>query len=432
MQPKGKNHRPQHKHMSRRAFLQTAGAAATGILLARCGVDSSTEIPVPATTTQPSAAATATHQPSPTPVQPTAAQPSPTPTHIPPTPVPTDIATPLPPIPTKPVSTSTKVAVGKVQSYDRGMIRNTLRDMVDSLGGFSDVVSKGDRVAIKTNLTGGLGSAGGTKLSPVNAYLTHPEVVQVLGELVLDAGASELLIVEAVYEWNSYVVWGYEQLAANLGATLIDLNGTSPYETYVTAGVPGGSEFYDGYFFNNVLQDIDVFMSVSKMKCHWNAGVTHTMKNLFGIVPAQFYRLSEQHNHRSGFHGPNEETAGYRVPRIIVELNKARPVHFSLIDGITTVDGGEGPWLPTFGTEMLQPGILIAGKNPVATDAVATAAQGFDPTASAMTVPFVRGDNHIALAHAAGLGTNRLDEIEVLGHAIDDVKMDFRPCVVET
>ena len=173
-------------------------------------------------------------------------------------------------------------------------------------------------------------------------------------------------------------------------------------------------------------------MSVAKMKCHWNAGVTHSMKNLFGLVPARFYRLSEQHNHRSEFHGPTDETAGFRVPRIIVDLNKARPIHFALIDGVVTIDGGEGPWLPTFGSEVLRPGVLFAGKNPVCTDAVATAAQGFDPAAASMTVPFVRADNHLSLAHAAGLGTNNLAEIEVVGHSISDVKMDFRPCVVGT
>lgn len=302
--------------------------------------------------------------------------------------------------------------------------------MVDSLGGLADVVSPGDRVAIKTNLTGGTGSAGQTRLNPVESYLTHPEVVRALGELVLDAGARELLIVEAVYEWDSYVVWGYEDLAKDLGATLIDLNATGPYGDYATVAPPGGGVIYPDYIFNHTLFDIDVFMSVAKMKCHWTAGVTHSLKNLFGLVPAQFYRLSTQHNHRSEFHGPTDETAGYRVPRIIVDINKARPINFSLIDGIVTIAGGEGPWVQTYGPEALNAGVLFAGKNPVSTDAVATAAQGFDPTAPAMSVPFVRSDNHLELARAAGLGTNRLDEIEVLGYSIDDVKMDFKPCVV--
>ena len=163
------------------------------------------------------------------------------------------------------------------------------------------------------------------------------------------------------------------------------------------------------------------------MKCHWVAGVTHTM-NLFGIAPLQLYRAGSRDTYRSGFHGPSDETAGQRVPEIIVDLNKTRPVNFSLIDGVMTSQGGEGPWIQTFTS--IAPGVLFAGKDPVATDSVATVAMGFDPTAAPMTVPFVRGKNHIAIAAAAGLGTNRLEEIEVVGTNLDDVKQDFKPCVV--
>ncbi|TFG71393.1 MAG: DUF362 domain-containing protein [Anaerolineales bacterium] len=408
MQQNNQHDQDKPRRLSRRSFLQAAGAAAAGFLLTSCG---------------PGAADESAVLPGTTATQPTV-------TAVPPTPAPAATARSVTPVATKPVSSSTKVAIGKVQSYDRDLIRSTVRDMVDSLGGLSDVVSPGDRVAIKTNLTGGTGSAGQSRLDPIESYLTHPEVVRALGELVLDAGAKELLIVEAVYEWDSYVVWGYEDLAADLGATLIDLNATDPYGDYVKVEPPGGGVIYPEYTFNPILFDVDVFMSVAKMKCHWTAGVTHSLKNLFGLVPAKFYRLRAQDNYRSEFHGATDETAGYRVPRIIVDINTSRPINFSLIDGIVTIAGGEGPWVQTYGPEALNAGVLFAGKNPVSTDAVATAAQGFDPSAPGMTVPFVRSDNHLELAYEAGLGTNRLDEIEVVGYAIDDVKMNFRPCVV--
>ena len=114
------------------------------------------------------------------------------------------------------------------------------------------------------------------------------------------------------------------------------------------------------------------------------------------------------------------------MPQIITDLNRARPLHFGLIDGIKTTEAGEGPWIN--GVKTLAPGVLFAGKDVVATDAVATAAMGFDPTAPAMTEPFVRGQNHLNIAYELGLGTNRLEEIEVIGPAIDDVKTKFRAC----
>jgi hypothetical protein len=75
----------------------------------------------------------------------------------------------------------------------------------------------------------------------------------------------------------------------------------------------------------------------------------------------------------------------------------------------------------------IAPGVLIAGKNPVATDAVATAVMGFDPCGSFPASPFLHGDNHLSLAADAQLGTNRLQAIEVVGAGIDDVRQEFKP-----
>jgi hypothetical protein len=52
---------------------------------------------------------------------------------------------------------------------------------------------------------------------------------------------------------------------------------------------------------------------------------------------------------------------------------------------------------------------------------------GHDPTADYPTEPFIRCDNHLNLAAAAGLGTNKLDEIEVLGVSIEKAKYQFTP-----
>ena len=67
----------------------------------------------------------------------------------------------------------------------------------------------------------------------MQSFVTHPEVVRALGALVLDAGAAEVYIVEAVYQWGSYTEWGYEDAAKDIGATLIDLNSPDPYDEFV-------------------------------------------------------------------------------------------------------------------------------------------------------------------------------------------------------
>jgi uncharacterized protein (DUF362 family) len=314
------------------------------------------------------------------------------------------------------------VAIVDATSYDRKLIRERVRDVLDGIGGLGDVISAGDRVAIKVNLTGGTSVRPLPGVQPIDSYVTHPEVVRALGEYVRDAGAREIYIVEAVYEWASYVLWGYEEVAAALGATLIDLNDTRPYDDYATTPVGDGWFIYPEFTFNHVLEDVDVFISVPKQKCHWSCGVTHSLKNLVGLVPARFYRVDDRHNHRSGFHGTEQEM-GARLPRVIIDLNRARPVDLALIDGIKTTEGGEGPWINTLAP--IEPGVLIAGKDPVATDAVATAAMAFDPLAVRSHGPFLRSDNHLNIAQELGLGTNRLEEIKVVGHSIADVQVEF-------
>ncbi|MEM3019181.1 MAG: hypothetical protein QXO92_02895, partial [Candidatus Bathyarchaeia archaeon] len=61
-------------------------------------------------------------------------------------------------------------------------------------------------------------------------------------------------------------------------------------------------------------------------------------------------------------------------------------------------------------------GIVIAGKDPVAVDAVGAALMGFDPLSI----------GHIRRAHERSLGVGDLTQIEVIGEAIDAVRRDFR------
>jgi len=373
--------------ISRREFLRGLGAVAAGLLAAGCSPNGVVETIASVSTARPAGVLTPT----------------------------TDVPTPSP---------AARVAIARAERYERDLVRRQVQALLDRLGGLEDVVGPGDRVAIKVNLTGGAHFDPPPGASAVESYLTHPEVVRALGELLRDAGARDVFIVEAVYDRESYGSFGYEELAEVLGATLIDLNDPHPYGDFTSAPVGDGGLVYEEFVFHRILEEIDAFVSVGKMKCHFNCGVTHSMKNLIGLVPVSHYRLSEDHWWRSALHGQSHDEAGTRLPRIIVDLNRARPIHLALIDGIKTAEGGEVP-RGTFNP--VEPGMLIAGKDPVAADAVATAAMGFDPAAEPPAAPFLRADNYLNLACELGLGTNRLEEIEVVGGSIDDVRYEFEP-----
>ncbi|MBM4025633.1 MAG: DUF362 domain-containing protein [Planctomycetes bacterium] len=84
---------------------------------------------------------------------------------------------------------------------------------------------------------------------------------------------------------------------------------------------------------------------------------------------------------------------------------------FTVMDG-TLCGSGPGPrtMIP------VEKDYLLAGSDSVAIDAVAARMMGFDP----MSLPFIR------LAHEAGLGTGRIEEIEIRGEDISGVNFGFQ------
>jgi len=116
---------------------------------------------------------------------------------------------------------------------------------------------------------------------------------------------------------------------------------------------------------------------------------------------------------------------GYRLPRVVTDLVAARPIHLAIIDGIETISGSEGPW--NAGVARVSPKVLLAGLNPVCTDAVAAAVMGFDPMASGGSLPYRNCDSTLELAEAVGIGRRDLSAIEVRGRRIEDVRFPFVP-----
>ncbi|MCL4401428.1 MAG: DUF362 domain-containing protein, partial [Acidobacteria bacterium] len=189
------------------------------------------------------------------------------------------------------------------------------------------------------------------------------------------------------------------------------------------------------------------FVSLAKLKEHYTAGLTLSMKNCFGMAPATIYGTgagvdapSEQPlGGRSMFHSgerqpsksaPQEKDTttpkegGYRVPRIVVDLVGARPIDLGIVEGIKTMTGGEGPWIRG-PLACVNPGVIVAGTNPVTTDAVCAAVMGYNPMAERGTPPFENRDSILQLAEAAGLGTRDLRRIEVIGTPVKEAMFDF-------
>jgi len=346
-----------------------------------------------------------------------------------------------------------RVAVGRTKTYAPGELLPAMQKMFDQLGGIGALV-KGRTVAIKINLTGSptyrLGHA------PLeDTHYTHPNVIAAAVHLMGAAGARRIRVLESpwatadpVEEYILRANWEPRDiLNAAPNVEFENTNYLGRAKKYSRMTVPFGGYIFPAFDLNHSYEDCDVFVSIAKMKEHVTAGVTLSMKNCFGLTPCTIYGTGAPADEPSlipkGGRGlihagdrapaksappekdpksPRDET--YRVPRTIVDLVAARPVHLAIVDGIKTMTGGEGPWVREH-QQAVSPGLLVAGTNPVNTDAVTMALMGFDPMADRGTPPFERCDSTLRLAEDVGIGTRDLKRIEVMGAAIAEAKFDF-------
>jgi uncharacterized protein (DUF362 family) len=344
------------------------------------------------------------------------------------------------------------VAVAKCRTYDPTVLVPTLDRMFDQLGGLKRIVN-GKTVAIKINLTGAPNYRVGY-LPLGDTHYTNPQLITTAVHLMGRAGARRIRILES--PWSS--AYPLQETLLQADCDPRDMESAAPHvefentnflgqgKKYSRLVVPFGGYLFPAYDLNHSYNDCDVFVSMAKLKEHETTGITLSMKNCFGITPCSIYGASAgvddpDENPKGGrglLHGghrqpskiaPSEKDpttpreGGYRVPRVVVDLVAARPIDLQIVDGIKSLSGGEGPWAP--GIAPVQPGLLIAGTNPVATDAVCMAVMGLDPMADRGTHPFETSDNMLRLAEQAGLGTRDLSRIEVVGARVKDVVFNY-------
>lgn len=345
------------------------------------------------------------------------------------------------------------VAIALCPSYSPVEVSSCLATMFDQVGGLPKLVAN-KTVTIKLNLTGSPSARFQDKPLGETHYV-NPQLAYGLVSLLNAAGARRIRLVESCYASNgpleAYLVkagWSISALqAASNKVEFENTNALGSGDRYHRFSVPGGGLIYPGYDLNHAYRDTDVFVSLAKLKNHATCGVTLSMKNIFGITPASIY------GDDAGVDEPNESPKssrvacchegkrqpsscspaelnpsssrepGHRMPRITAELSVARPIHLSVIDGIQTVAGGEGPWIR--GLRAVSPGVLIAGTNPVSTDAVATAVMGYNPRAKRGEAPFHNCDNTLLLAESLGVGSADLSQIDVRGVPVSKAVYQF-------
>lgn len=319
-----------------------------------------------------------------------------------------------------------QVGVTQAMDYsDPALIKQKVQHLFESIGGISDVVSVSDKVAVKINLTGGSGYAGNSRLQGYDlteVMWTHPVVMRAVCELLIDHGVSagNIILVEGLYDIKDFNNYEYKDVKDDLGLQLIDLNTAAPYADFMEKSTGENYFNYSSFTLNRILDEVDVYISIPKMKQHADAGVTHSMKNQVGMTPLSYYGSG----YRAQLHGGSN--IRHYLPRTILDLNMARPVNLAVIDGIMNAEGAAGVWNSAFVPAEYH--LLLAGKDPVATDSVCSLQMGNDPEADQFDLPSGdRTDNYLKLASELGMGTNTLSEIELVGDGADLINTAVNP-----
>jgi uncharacterized protein (DUF362 family) len=278
---------------------------------------------------------------------------------------------------------ASSVVIRRVTDYRQ----NLLAVMQESLSAFA-LPLRGKTVLLKPNLVG---------LDPLGAMNTHPAVIGAARECFLSLGAAEVFIgdgpaldrdTESILESMRL-----REYSGKLARTFVDLNVD---DVECVALRTHASRLKELYLPKTVL-GVDFLVSMPKLKTHHWAGVTLSMKNMFGIVPGSCYGWPKNVLHWAG------------IERAILDINAAARPDFAIVDGIVGMEGNG----PIQGTPKAS-GVLVLGNDPVAVDATCCRVMGLLP-------------ERVKYLSQAGtlLGHLKSDKIQQLGESIASVRMPF-------
>ena len=198
---------------------------------------------------------------------------------------------------------------------------------------------------------------------------THPEMIRALAELFRRWDAREVFVAEGpAYYRDSRLVLdgsGITPMLKRAGLEYVDLNHDDVFSTANRLGLNGIAHFY----LPRTLRRADLVVSLAKMKTHHWAGLTLSMKNLFGVVPGICYGWPKSVLHAAG------------ISESILDLTATIRPALGIIDGIIGMEG-DGPIMGT----PKRANLVVMGTNLPAVDATAARLMGFDP----QRIPYLR------------------------------------------
>ncbi len=287
----------------------------------------------------------------------------------------------------KPPALQARTFIGKANSYESDLVPTLL-------GGFQELSVtpqeiKGKRILLKPNLV---------ETRPDALHInTHPRVIQAAVEAFLHLGAKSVVVGEGPgHRRDALQILEEAGLADVLYEDRIQFVSLNDMTGYSQPNI-GRQTDLTSLIFPDIFQEIDWIVSMAKLKTHHWAGVTLSMKNLFGTLPGLYYGWPKNVLHHAGIH------------ESILDITATLRPQFSIIDGIIGMEG-DGPIMGT----PKPTGVIVMGRDLPAVDATGARLMGINP----YKIPYLsRASNW--------LGAVNETTIKQVGESIISVQQNF-------
>ena len=274
--------------------------------------------------------------------------------------------------------TPARVSIVRCRSYDRAEVHDAVARAVELIGGAGLVGQSG--VLLKPNLL--------SASSRESRVCTDPEVVRATAEALRAAGASDIAVGDSPGYGSAARAMqksGYDEVVPEwVRRVEFDAGRRHPTASHPDLELAAAA------------LDAGLLVNLPKIKTHAYMGLTLAVKNFFGCVLGT---KKAQWHLRAG-----ENPALFA--RLIVEIAYSFRPGLTVVDGVIAMEGN-GPG----SGEARALGLILAGDDPAAVDAVICRLLGFPPE----ELPT------LAAARELGLGQPELGKVEVLGERVEAV-----------
>ena len=278
-----------------------------------------------------------------------------------------------------------QVAVLEALRYDL-----SLREIITKGVQLCALEVRGKTIVLKPNLV---------EFDPKGVINTNPLVIEAAIDCFRTLGARQVLVAEGPGHRrdNEYLLTasGLYGVIKEHRVPYVDLNTDDVRPTRLLSSFTNLEQLY----LPETLYQADLLVSMPKLKTHHWAGVTLSLKNMFGVVPGSVYGWPKNILHWQGIHNS------------ILDINSSLPVRqFAIVDGIVGMEGN-GP----LQGQAKDGGVLIFGKDLVAVDATAARLMKIEP----------RKIKYLAEA-GEFLGNVQYESIDQIGENVERLQKDFR------